>query len=397
MKYGQKLLLLFTLAVVAVTAVVGTVVSVSSRRAFERLDSERTEALVAQFHREFARRGDDASRRVESFAARESTVRMAADLARAPANASVYVNDAAAQASALQLDFFEIVAADSSIISSAQWPARFGYKEDLVQEQSDWNGQRPFLKREDLPDGPALALVTVRVVHAGDSPLYVIGGERLDRDFLASLVLPAGTRALLYRNTGPQFSPAALTSVSGPVSDPVKLAGLIRLVERDGAERSEVIDWAGDPTWQETVHAIPLTGRAKELLGVLLVASSRQEIVDLERHIRSTALIVGGTGVLFGVLLSGWAASRVTQPLETLADAAREVGEGNWWVQVPVTSSDEFGQLGGAFNRMTHELGEQRRKLVQAERVAAWRELARRLAHELKNPQIGRASCRERV
>jgi len=53
---------------------------------------------------------------------------------------------------------------------------------------------------------------------------------------------------------------------------------------------------------------------------------------------------------------------------------------------VPVTSADEFGQLGGAFNRMTHELGEQRRKLVQAERVAAWRELARRLAHELKNP-----------
>jgi nitrogen fixation/metabolism regulation signal transduction histidine kinase len=35
---------------------------------------------------------------------------------------------------------------------------------------------------------------------------------------------------------------------------------------------------------------------------------------------------------------------------------------------------------------MTHELVEQRERLVQAERVAAWRELARRLAHELKNP-----------
>jgi nitrogen fixation/metabolism regulation signal transduction histidine kinase len=39
-----------------------------------------------------------------------------------------------------------------------------------------------------------------------------------------------------------------------------------------------------------------------------------------------------------------------------------------------------------AFNRMTRELVEQRERLVQAERVAAWRELARRLAHELKNP-----------
>jgi two-component system, NtrC family, nitrogen regulation sensor histidine kinase NtrY len=385
-KYGHKLLVLFTVAVVVVTAVVGAVVSISSRRAFERLDEQRTDALVAQFRREFERRGEEITRRIESLAARDVTARMAADLARSPSNASLYVDDAATNASALQLDFLEIVAADGSIVSSAQWPARFGYKEELLHEQTDWQAQRAFLKREVLPEGPALALVAVRVVRAGDSPLSLIGGERLDRDFLASLVLPAGTRALLYRSEGQQFSPAALTSVSGPISDPIKVAGIIRLVERDGAERSEVIDWSSDSASAETVHAIPLTGRGKELLGVLLVASSRREIVGLERHIRSTALLVGAAGVLLAIVLSGWAAGRVTQPLETLADAAREVGEGNWWVQVPVTSADEFGQLGSAFNRMTHELGEQRRKLVQAERVAAWRELARRLAHELKNP-----------
>jgi nitrogen fixation/metabolism regulation signal transduction histidine kinase len=53
---------------------------------------------------------------------------------------------------------------------------------------------------------------------------------------------------------------------------------------------------------------------------------------------------------------------------------------------VEILSTDEIGQLASAFNRMTHELVEQRERLVQAERVAAWRELARRLAHELKNP-----------
>ena len=51
-----------------------------------------------------------------------------------------------------------------------------------------------------------------------------------------------------------------------------------------------------------------------------------------------------------------------------------------------IASGDEIGQLAGAFNRMTQQLSEQRDRLVQAERVAAWRELARRLAHELKNP-----------
>jgi nitrogen fixation/metabolism regulation signal transduction histidine kinase len=49
-------------------------------------------------------------------------------------------------------------------------------------------------------------------------------------------------------------------------------------------------------------------------------------------------------------------------------------------------SKDEIGELARAFNRMTEQLLEQRDRAIQAERVAAWRELARRLAHELKNP-----------
>ncbi len=65
---------------------------------------------------------------------------------------------------------------------------------------------------------------------------------------------------------------------------------------------------------------------------------------------------------------------------------ARAVAAGNWQARAEARSRDEVGQLAGAFNEMTRQLTEQRERLVQAERVAAWRELARRLAHELKNP-----------
>jgi two-component system nitrogen regulation sensor histidine kinase NtrY len=52
----------------------------------------------------------------------------------------------------------------------------------------------------------------------------------------------------------------------------------------------------------------------------------------------------------------------------------------------PHHATGEIAELAEAFNRMTSQLLEQRERLVQTERVAAWRELARRLAHELKNP-----------
>src|SRR6202453_2624597 len=96
--------------------------------------------------------------------------------------------------------------------------------------------------------------------------------------------------------------------------------------------------------------------------------------------------MVGGGGIVLAILLSSWAAARVTRPVEQLAHAAQEVAAGNWNVRVDVLGDDELGQLADSFNRMTTELLGQKERLVQAERVAAWRELARRLAHELKNP-----------
>jgi two-component system, NtrC family, nitrogen regulation sensor histidine kinase NtrY len=86
------------------------------------------------------------------------------------------------------------------------------------------------------------------------------------------------------------------------------------------------------------------------------------------------------------ILLSSWVAARVTRPVEQLAHAAQDVAAGDWNTRVEVTGHDEFSQLADSFNRMTTELLAQKERLVQTERVAAWRELARRLAHELKNP-----------
>jgi len=106
----------------------------------------------------------------------------------------------------------------------------------------------------------------------------------------------------------------------------------------------------------------------------------------LQRRVVSAAMLVGGAGLLVAVLASLWFAARVTRPVVSLAEAARRVAAGDLGTKVEVESSDELGELATSFNRMTEDLLQQKDRTLQAERVAAWRELARRLAHELKNP-----------
>jgi signal transduction histidine kinase len=384
--FRSKLFWVFTIALLLSVGVIAAGVTVVARQAFDELNRQHSEALVSQFEGEFQRRGQDVVHRVQGIADAEGTVRMAIDLNRPKADVSVYVNDARGVSQSHQLDFLDFVATDGAIISSNEWPARFGYKIDWLTQPQDWSALGSFLMKVDTQDGPALGLMAVSTVRVGDRDLYIVGGERLGKDFLQSLVLPSGMRALLYMDLDPNFQATSLVDASGPVVDGDRLASFIQQERDQPIERTFKVDWTPDPASTEAFHALPLQGRQKELLGVLLIGSSQQEVVKLERRIRDLALGVVAMGLFFGLLLSWWGAARVTRPVRKLAEGAREVSEGNWGARVDVRGGHEIGQLGNAFNRMTAQLTEQREQLVQAERVAAWRELARRLAHELKNP-----------
>src|SRR5205807_4059429 len=219
-------------------------------------------------------------------------------------------------------------------------------------------------------------------------------GRRLDKSFLSGLELPPGMRALLYQNRGERFSPDLLVDPSAGTSGADgarpgdKFAPLVEAVRQYNQEMTAPVRWSANQADDEVFHAIPLRGGGTErpLLGILLIGNSRRAYIDLQRHIRTSALLVGAGGIILAILFSSWAAARVTRPVEQLALAARNVAAGNWDAQVEVPGHDEVAQLAESFNRMTAELLNQKERLVQAERVAAWRELARRLAHELKNP-----------
>jgi len=98
-----------------------------------------------------------------------------------------------------------------------------------------------------------------------------------------------------------------------------------------------------------------------------------------------------GMTVLITVIIIAWFLSRrlsgsITQPLEKLEDFAHSIASGDNPQPLTVNGTDEVRGLAETFNRMNRDLQMSQKRLAAAERVAAWQEFARRLAHELKNP-----------
>ena len=397
MTFRRKLLAVFALTVFLSVGAVAWLVLALTRSAFENTEDRRTAALVTQFQGEFKRRGEEIARRVEAIVATDAVNRMAISMNGKPTDSAEYFELAKSMAESQQLDFLEFLDEHGTIISSAQWPAKFGYADAAFESEGASSGRSAFLKREELQDSGALGLFAVRTTGVGEHPVYVVGGRRLDKNFLSGLDLPADMRVLLYQNRSDTFAPGSLldpsAGVSGAARPAEKLAPLIGSVQRSNQEMTGVVDWSSDPADEELFHAIPLRGLGSggtkqdgPLLAILLVGNSRRSYVELKRRIRDSALLAGGGGIVLAILLSSWAAARVTRPMEQLARASQEVTAGHWDAQVEVHGRDEIAQLADSFNRMTAELVTQKERLVQTERVAAWRELARRLAHELKNP-----------
>lgn len=383
MTFRARFFTLFSLATLAGTGLLAWGAMRQARQTYERFANQRNATLVAQFQREFVQRGQEASYAMQGLADAEATLRMALDLGRPQADPSIYANDARGLATAHRLDFLDLVAGDGTLISSAQWPTRPGYKNDWVTGAQDWNQRSAFLQRVDLPDGVELGLLAVRSVTVGEKTLYLIGGLRFDREFLHAVALPAGTRSLLYSSLESGFAPENLASADGPVDQPERFAEIVEAAEKTQSPTQHSIQWTAARGGTEDFVAIPLAGRQNEPLGVLLIGATQRELVTLENSILIAALAVAVLGILAGIVLSGWAV-RSAKPLAQVTAAVRQVTAGNWAARVNLRSREEAGQLAQAFNEMTANISRERTRLVQTERVAAWRDVTQRLTQEIK-------------
>ncbi|MDX1547727.1 MAG: ATP-binding protein, partial [Rhodothermales bacterium] len=112
-----------------------------------------------------------------------------------------------------------------------------------------------------------------------------------------------------------------------------------------------------------------------------------QERIEEERA-RTLAYLFGALLLLVVVVMATAAllANALARPVARLRTGLRDVARGRFERKLPVGTRDEIGELVETFNEMQEQLAESRRKLAQQERQLAWREMARQVAHEIKNP-----------
>jgi nitrogen fixation/metabolism regulation signal transduction histidine kinase len=90
--------------------------------------------------------------------------------------------------------------------------------------------------------------------------------------------------------------------------------------------------------------------------------------------------------LLLAILAAFYLSDEIMQPIVNLEQAIARVAEGDYSFRVLSRTRDDLSILARSFNQMVSELERNRSKLIQTEKVAAWQEIAQRLAHEIKNP-----------
>ncbi|MEX2604551.1 MAG: ATP-binding protein [Gracilimonas sp.] len=107
-----------------------------------------------------------------------------------------------------------------------------------------------------------------------------------------------------------------------------------------------------------------------------------------EQLLSTTSYLLGFYVIIFGIFILGAAliSTQLTAPLEALREGLKKISGGNLETTLPVKSKDEIGSLTNAYNVMVYRLKDLQEDLAQAEREAAWKEMAQQVAHEIKNP-----------
>jgi len=313
-----------------------------------RQQETRIAQLMVAVDAERARLEADVRRAMDELEKSQALEDVARDAAKSPP--PPHVTGAASQLMTPRgLDVLALLDDEGRTLSSGHLPARLGEPGDPLFAVTKATPRAVVAANVELsgPSGlvTAPAVVTARPVDYGDRRVWVVGGVRLGEAQVNDLARLTGAKVDLVGDGGVVAS-----------------AGLL-----DGPA---------------TLRTVPIGQVAR-----LELRFSNADLLATREEVLRAFLLLAGFGLLLSVTAGFLVSRRVTRPVEALTDAAQQIAAGAPGVKVDARhASGELKALVETFNRMTDDLKSATDSLVAAERVAAWQEVARRLAHEIKNP-----------
>lgn len=176
-----------------------------------------------------------------------------------------------------------------------------------------------------------------------------------ERNLFASGLLPTRTQGDVYRNIMLEGRPSYVGSEAVGGYSYLIAAAPVRVQNR------------------EAILTVPLTLRQQQI---------DAQIDELDRRVLLAAVLF----IMLGAVIGYWMAERIADPVNRLMKATGRIARGDLDARILATSTDEFRRLVDAFNRMAADLQRQRVELERTNRLAAWADMARQVAHDIKNP-----------
>jgi len=266
-----------------------------------------------------------------------------------------------AQAQALTLDTLDILDRRGKVLASAHYPGRRGEPAPaLVKLAHEAEGRALIapVTRQVAGEGEqdSLALLTACTAAEAGEELTLLGGRLVDE------------------------------SLAKRISSRLGVGDVFVFVLDEHREPIGVDEGVWDQTGRLRRVYVPLLNPDETTPAYLNIAvdDTREERAVQKLDRSNLAVIIAA--IVAAWLLGMLVARSIGRPLGRLADQARTVASGELGDTLILNATGEVRELIDAFNKMSVDLKESRNRLVQAERIAAWRDIARRIAHEIKNP-----------
>ena len=273
----------------------------------------------------------------------------------------------------LDLDYLIVVGPNGMVLARGHDPGFFGdnLSSDPVFAEALKGQKVQSLDKVDFSGDNILTSMGLAPIWYNNGELVgaVGGGEFLDDQFCADLRSLSGAEILLVEG-----DKLLARTISGRQDE------LEIYLKDQKTYRAKV-----EGMWY-TFSRYPLQDFSENKVADLLMGVSTQ---DLDILFGNMQLIYGGfaAGGLILAIIFGYIFSLgFTRPVHKLAKAADRLADGDFSTRIAYGGGGELGNLIDTFNRMAADLEDYRRKIVESERLSAFTMMARKVAHEIKNP-----------